>query len=87
MTIRDEIFAQHNAHVYAFWNAPYAQRKAWTLDQIQIIEDRIHNGPIYDSPDSYYADKDRLRALSAGLVGKRPGEYDPMGHWFGMQSN
>jgi hypothetical protein len=37
--------------------------------------------------DGYYALKDRLRELSGALARKSPLEHDPMGFWFGGQSN
>ena len=46
-----------------------------------------HEGKCYSSADAYYAAKDHIRALSAALVGKKAWEHDPMGYWFGMQSN
>lgn len=78
--------SQHNAHVYAFLNAPLAFKPAWTRLQMAEVSERLTAGG-YGSADEYYADKDRYRYLRAGLAGKSPAQIDPMGHWFGMSSN
>jgi hypothetical protein len=75
----------HNAHVYAFRNAPYSAKPAWTRQRIAETQIRLAEGD-YPSADAYYQDKDYVRELSAGLVDKKPWEHDPMGFWFGRQS-
>jgi hypothetical protein len=77
---------EHNAHVYAFWNAPLSQRQAWTRGQMAEIATRLKAGG-YPSADAYYWDKDEYWRLKAGLVGKSEREVNPMGFWFGRQSN
>jgi hypothetical protein len=42
---------------------------------------------VYPSADAYYADKDLVRTLTAQLASKNQTETDPMGFWFGRQSN
>lgn len=76
----------HNAHVYAFWNAPLGQRVGWVKAKIIELTEALARGG-YCSPDAYYDDKDRLRQYEAALVGKTARKYDPMGYWYGMQSN
>jgi len=41
----------------------------------------------YPSADAYYADKDLVRRLEAERAGKNQTETDPIGFWFGSQSN
>lgn len=45
------------------------------------------NETFYSSAHGYYAAKDELREAKAERVGKSACEFDPMGFWFGMQSN
>jgi len=81
------IYADQNAHCYAFRNAPLSQRQMWTKLKIAEMEEELRTGLTGRSADAYYQLKDSIREFRAGLVGKKPWEYDPMGHWFGMQSN
>jgi hypothetical protein len=59
--------------------------KAW-LAEMETFEARQDDGGLPSAHD-YYAEKDRLRRHAAKLVGKTECEYDPMGFWFGQQSN
>ena len=54
--------------------------------QIDAITARLQRGR-YSHPDDYYGDRDTLRRLQAKLAGKHEHEVDPMGFWFGRQSN
>lgn len=48
---------------------------------------RLASGKLYPSADAYYADKDDVRALEAKARGMKPYQTDPMGYWYGRQSN
>lgn len=77
----------YNAHVYAFWNSPLHLRKAWTKLQIAKVEHEINHGDTNRSADTYYNLKDESRRLRAGLAQTTELKLDPMGFWFGRQSN
>jgi hypothetical protein len=53
---------------------------------LQAVRARLAAGN-YPSPDAYYQDKDLARELAAKAAGMTPDKYDPVGFWFGMQSN
>ena len=48
---------------------------------------RLASGVCYPSADAYYNDKDTVRELRAKAQGKFGYQTDPMGYWFGRQSN
>lgn len=48
---------------------------------------RLASGETYPSADAYYQDKDDVRDLEAKRRGKSPRQTDPMGYWYGHQSN
>lgn len=61
-----------------------------TPNQAKLLTEakaRLASGVIYPSADAYYADKDTVRKLEAKELGMTPGQYDPVGHWYGRQSN
>ncbi len=51
--------------------------------------ERVRTDPDYRYPsaDAYYADKDDVRRLEAKIAGKTASQHDPMGYWYGGQSN
>lgn len=77
----------HNAHVYAFWNAPIYLRQAWGRAMLAEIEHEIEHGNTNRSADTYYGLKDRAREFRAKLANTTAVKIDPMGYWFGCQSN
>lgn len=78
-----DIYMDHNAHVYAFLNAPLNQKKDWC--RIKIAE--INAIEFHGHPETYYSNMDMRRKYSAALVDKTDIQYDPMGVWFGRMSN
>lgn len=48
---------------------------------------RLASGVTYPSADAYYQDRDAVRTLEAKAKGKSPRQTDPMGYWYGGQSN
>lgn len=57
-----------------------------TLLYIARLEDKVKNG-FFNSPHGYYDAKADLRDMKAKRAQMAPHHYDPMGFWFGMQSN
>jgi hypothetical protein len=76
---------QHNAHVYAFWNAPLSQRRMFAEAQLKEIDARLTKGG-YEGADEYYSDKRRYWAIIAAMSDKKEYQVNPMGYWF-AQSN
>ena len=69
------------------YSKPWNEMTACDVDAaIEMLNGRLAQGG-YPSADAYYADKDDLRRLRAKKLGKREHEIDPMGFWFGRQSN
>ena len=59
-------------------------------NEIRVLDEakaRLASGVCYPSADAYYNDKDTVRELSAKAIGKHGYQTDPMGFWFGRQSN
>lgn len=78
---------QHNAHCYAFFNAPLRQRKEWCRFKLAELHAEL-DGPVGNrGADGYYAIKDEIREYRAALADTTPARLDPVGFWFGMQSN
>lgn len=56
------------------------------LRTIVRLEDKVNNG-FFNSPHGYYDAKADLRDMKAKRANMAPHHYNPMGFWFGMQSN
>lgn len=81
---------QHNAHVYAFWNAPLNQRSAYVKSELaksQAEYDETMANGNFGHPDNYYSWKTRHLTLEAALVNKPLHKYAPMHYWYGGMSN
>lgn len=74
-------------HVYDFYNAPIYQRQAWGKAKLAEIEHEINHGNRNRSADTYYNLKDRARKIRAELANTTEAKLDPMGYWFGRDSN
>jgi hypothetical protein len=56
-------------------------------NRLEALKTRMASGVMYPSADAYYADKDAVRTLEAQAQGKSRRQTDPMGFWYGGQSN
>lgn len=63
---------------------PLNEHEAKLLDTVKA---RLASGVIYPSADSYYYDRDLERELEAKARGMSARKADPMGWWYGRQSN
>lgn len=82
--------SQPNQHVYDFYNARLSDKPGYCKSVIRNFNEQCKNGPAWDSADSYYFDKEQARKCSAALAGlssTNSHHFNPMGFWFGMQSN
>lgn len=80
----------HNSHVYAFWNAPLSQRKAYV--KAELVKSKNHYDKTmaegnFGHPDNYYSWKTRHLKLEAALNDKTLAKHAPMYFWHGGMSN
>lgn len=79
-------FVEYDAHVYTWHNAPLRQKKDHCRIQIKKLQEEL-NSTNKRSADEYYWIKDRIRHLVAAISDMSDRQYDPMGVWYGRQSN
>ena len=48
---------------------------------------RLASGERFASADDYHNCKDDIRSLEAKARGKTASQHDPVGYWYGRQSN
>lgn len=76
----------YEAHVYAWHNAPLRQKKDHCRIQIKKLQEEL-NSTNRQSADEYYNIKDLIRVYTAAILDMSDRQYDPMGVWYGRQSN
>ncbi len=54
---------------------------------LETCKARLASGVIYPSADSYYWDKEMVQELEAKQRGMTFRQANPMGFWYGRQSN
>lgn len=79
-------------HFYDFCNSPVHKRPmAWQRAKLAELEHVLKVGDngegLHSSADAYYDRKDALRQFRAKMANTTESKIDPMGFWYGRQSN
>ncbi len=79
-------------HYYDFCNTPIHKRPmAWQKAKLAELQHDLHVGDngqgLHTSADAYYDRKDRLRQHYAAMANTTENKIDPVGYWYGRQSN